>query len=82
MIKSVVDLDLRWTIPILSGLAFVAAGFVVGNPPPLAFDHLMPADWIPSALALSKVLVFVGPGLATTHSLAASYSPRVEPPKA
>lgn len=76
--KSAVDIDYRKTIPILSGLAVLAGLFVVGNPPPMTFDHLMPASWIPSALQLSKLITLGGPALATVHSVAATYSPRAD----
>lgn len=74
--KSAVDLDLRWTIPTLTALTALCGLFVVGTPPQMTFDHLMPAAWIPTALALSKFITLGAPILATSHSLAATYSPR------
>lgn len=80
MFKSAIDIDYRKTIPILSALGAIAALFVVGNPPMMTFDHLMPVSWIPTALQISKLFVFGGPALAGIHSVASTYSPRVETP--
>lgn len=78
MLKSVVDIDYRKTIPILSALGVVAGLFVVGSPPMMTFDHLMPASWIPTALQISKLITFGGPALAALHSGASTYSPRAD----
>ena len=74
--KKAIDIDYRKTIPILSGLTVLAGLFVIGNPPMMTFDHLMPNSWIPTALQISRLIAFAAPALAGTHSVAATYSPR------
>ena len=76
VVKKAIDIDYTKTIPILTGLTVLAGLFVIGNPPVMTFDHLMPEGWIPTALAISKLIAFGGPALAGTHSVAATWSPR------
>lgn len=78
MFKSLVDVDLRKTIPVFSALGVVAGLFVMGNPPVMTFDHLVPHNCIPTALQIAKLIAIGGPALAGLHSLSATVSPREE----
>jgi hypothetical protein len=78
MLKGLVDIDLRKSIPLLSVLAAFAGLFVVGNPPTMTFDHLVSVNCIPTALQIAKMVALGAPIIAGAHSLAATVSPRVE----
>lgn len=79
MFKWLVDIDVRKVMAVVGFMTAIEMGFISGQ---VSFDHLMPASWIPYALAYCKVLAFAGGLLTGAHGVAALMSPRMDVPAA